>query len=214
MAVARPTLARKGPWIMTSEPNVNERIDLPGYEGRWCALQVRYQHEFVSSRLLQEKGYNVFVPSIAIKKRWSDRWKEIETPLFSGYVFCELRYDTAGAIISTPSVIRIIGTSKAPAFIPDAEIRAIQAAVSSGYRVQASPYLEIGATVRIMSGPLAGVEGRLTRHGNQRQLILSVQLVQRSITVEIDQCSVMALDNNHSIYAMRTTGTASPTLMS
>lgn len=160
-------------------------MDLSRYDGAWCAIYVRHKHEFTAAKLLSEKGYDVFAPAYAARRRWSDRWKEIQLPLFAGYVFCRIKAAGTSLILSTPGVICIVGTAKSPSTIPDHEINAIHSAVQSGRKIQPSDYVETGSRVRIKGGPLDGIEGIVESHGNQNRLILSVQLVRGSIVVEL-----------------------------
>jgi transcription antitermination factor NusG len=160
-------------------------MDLSNYDGAWCALYVRYKQEFSSARLLAEKGYEVFAPFYSVRRRWSDRWKNIHLPLFAGYVFCRLKGAGAAPLLLTPGVIRIIGTSKVPSIIPEHEIAAIQSAIKSGYNIQPCDYVEVGSRVRIVGGPLDGVEGLVESRRNQHRLVLSVERIRGSVVVEL-----------------------------
>ena len=160
-------------------------MDLSQYDSAWCAIYVRYQHEFTAARLLSEKNYETFAPSYVVRKRWSDRWKEIQLPLFAGYVFCRIKAMGSGPILLTPGVIRILGTAKSPAIIPDHEISAIQSAVKSGYQMQPCEYAEIGSRVRITGGPFDGIEGVVESHRNQHRLVLSIEVVRSSVVVDL-----------------------------
>jgi transcription antitermination factor NusG len=165
-------------------------VDLSRYNDRWCAVQVVPRHEVVVSAILRSKGYEEFVPMYRSKRQWSDRRKAIETPLFTGYVFCRLNSDLPWAIVTTPGVIRIVGTRKEVSLIDDREIEAIQLALKSG-KVEPCSYLNIGDRVRIASGPLAGVEGMVTAYKNQCRFVLSVDPIQSSIALEIDGAEVI-----------------------
>jgi transcription antitermination factor NusG len=160
--------------------------------GRWCAVQVRPRYEMIVSTILRNKGYEQYLPLYRVNRRWSDRHKEFMTPLFSGYVFCRLNSEIRGAIVTTPGVIRIVGTRKEIAMIDDHEIEAIQRIVNSGFRVEPCPYT-IGDRVRFTSGPFEGVEGIVTHYKGRRHLVLSVTLIQSSISVEVDSCDFNCL---------------------
>ena len=155
--------------------------------GRWCAVQVRPRYETVVSTILRNKGYEQYLPLYRVKRRWSDRSKEVMTPLFEGYVFCRLNSEIRGAIVTTPGVVRIVGTRKEIAMIDDQEIEAIQRIVKSGLRVEPCPYT-VGDRVRFTSGPFEGVEGIVTHYKGRCHLVLSVSLIQSSISVEVDSC--------------------------
>jgi len=153
----------------------------------WFAIQVRYRHEFSTARLLHERGYKQLVPSYIAKRRWSDRWKEIECPLFSGYIFCQFNSEAIFPIVSTPGVIRIVGCQNQPIPLSNKEIEAIQRVVQSPCAPEPCNYLQSGTRVRIIRGPLTGLEGIVNSYKGRYRLILSVELVQRSIAMEIAQ---------------------------
>jgi len=165
-------------------------VDFNGSDLRWCAVHVRPRHEVLVAAGLRAKGYREFLPMYRCSRQWSDRTKEIEVPLFTGYVFCQLDAQIPWSIVSTPGVIRIVGTRKEIALIDDQEIEAIRIVANSGKKVEPCPYAGIGDRVRITSGTLAGVEGMVTGYKNQQRLVLSVDLIQSSIAVEVDGCNM------------------------
>jgi transcription antitermination factor NusG len=136
---------------------------------------------------LQGKGYEPFLPVYASRRRWSDRIKEIELPLFPGYLFCRLDPSDRLPILVTPGVVQIVGIGKNPVPLDELEIASIQTAVQSGLRRQAWPYQQIGQKVRVECGPLRGLEGILLSIKGGHRLILSVTLLQRSVAVEVDE---------------------------
>jgi transcription antitermination factor NusG len=138
------------------------------------------------STMLRSKGYEEFLPKYRVKRQWSDRVKEIETPLFTGYVFCKLNSGVPWSIIATPSVVRIVGTRKEISVIDDKEIEAIQLVTKAGVRVEPCAYAKIGDRVRITNGPLSGVEGIVTGYKNKQRLMLSVDLIQSAVSIEVD----------------------------
>jgi transcription antitermination factor NusG len=154
---------------------------------QWYAVRVRSQHEDMVARHLRVRGLEAFLPLYRGKQRWSDRFKEIDFPLFPGYVFC--RFDPADRlpVLTVPGVVHLVGTGKNPVPIDGEEIQAIQVAVGSGSPRQPWPYLEIGQRVRIEHGPLCGVEGILLGARGNRRLVLSITLLQRSVAVEINE---------------------------
>lgn len=167
-------------------------MEVNGSNILWCAVQVRPRYEVLVAAGLRAKGYREFLPMYRIKRQWSDRRKEIEVPLFTGYVFCKLDAQIPWTIVSTPGVIRIVGTKKEIAAIDDKEIEAIRIAAGSGKKVQPCEYVGTGDRVRITNGPLAGVEGIVTGYTNRR-LALSVSLIQSSVSVEVDDCNMVVI---------------------
>lgn len=161
------------------------------YGNLWFAIQARYRHEALITRSLRGKGIEVLYPIYRSRRRWCDRWKEIELPLFSGYLFYRAGPDVPKSmVLNTSGVVRIIGTSKGPSPVSMAEIFALQALVKSRCAAEPCPYIEVGSRVRIMDGPLAHVEGILHGYRNRRHLIVSVRTIHSSVMVDIDAGSV------------------------
>jgi transcription antitermination factor NusG len=168
--------------------SVGESNKLP-----WFALQVRARYEQGVADHLDGKGYELFLPLYKCRKRWSDRVKEVEAPLFPGYLFCRLNPQDRLPILKTPGVIQVVGSNRTPTAVDEHEIQAIQAMVASGIPNQPWPFLAMGDRVRIESGPLSGLEGILVEFKGNHRLVLSVTLLQRSVAVEIDSAFVASL---------------------
>src|SRR5271156_7234358 len=163
--------------------NEPKRIDAAGQTPDlfpWFALQVRTRNEASVAEQLNRLGYQRFLPLYRLRKRWSDRIKEVDAPLFPGYLFCRLNPQDRLPVLKTPGVIQIVGFSNIPAPVDEVEIRSIQRLVSSGVQHQPFPFLSVGDRVRISAGPLIGLEGILTDLKGSHRLVLSVSLLQRS----------------------------------
>jgi transcription antitermination factor NusG len=156
----------------------------------WFALQVRVRHEVAVSDHLKGKGYEWFLPLYKSRRRWSDRVKEIEAPLFPGYLFCRFDPHDRLPILKTPGVAQIVGYNHIPIPVDEHEIMAIRRLVASGVPNFPCAYLEVGSKVRIDTGALRGLEGILTDVKGKRRLVLSISLLQRSVAVEIDSDAV------------------------
>lgn len=156
----------------------------------WFALQVRTRHESAVANFLGGKGYEFFLPLVATRKRWSDRVKKVDVPLFPGYVFCRFNAQERLPILKTPGVIQVVGYNRMPVPIEESEISGIQAVIASGLPSQAWPFLTVGQHVRIDVGPLRGYEGLLVDFKGHHRLVLSITLLHRSVAVEIDSTSV------------------------
>ena len=154
----------------------------------WYAVRVRSKFERVASLALSGKGYEEFLPLYRSGRPWSDRSKQLDLPLFPGYLFC--RFDVEDRllpILTTPGVISIVSAGKIPISIPDREIEAIQIVIRSGLQSQPWPHLAVGSRVLMKKGPLAGIEGTTLDVNKLYRLIVSVPLLQRSVAVEIDR---------------------------
>jgi transcription antitermination factor NusG len=135
-------------------------------------------------------GYEEFLPLYKCRKRWSDRIKEVQAPLFPGYLFCRFDPQNRLPILKTPGVIQIVGYNRQPIPVDEDEVKSIQTLVTSGIPNQPWPFLKVGERVQIEAGPLRGLEGVLTEFKGNRRLILSVSLLQRSVAVEMDAAFV------------------------
>ena len=159
----------------------------------WFALQIRARRESGVASILEGKGYELFLPLYTCRKRWSDRIKHVETPLFPGYLFCRFNAQDRFPILSTPGVIQVVGYNRLPVAVEDSEIQAIQTLVASGLPNQPWPFLEVGDRVRIEGGALRGLEGILVEFRGHHRLVLSISLLHRAVAVEIDSASVKSL---------------------
>jgi transcription antitermination factor NusG len=174
------------------QPITPETIEIPELETlRWYALYVRSRHEKVVEETLKGKGYSAFSPFYRSLRKRSDRTKEVDLPLFPGYVFCQFDAFHRLPILTTSSVVKIIGSANAPTPIDDSEINSIQAIAKSDRAVQPWPFLREGQRVRIEVGPLRGAEGTLLQMKNKFRLVASISLLQRSVAVEVDRNSVV-----------------------
>ena len=159
----------------------------------WYGLRVRSKHEQIAATVLRSKGYEPFLPAYKVRRRWTDRIKEMEAPLFPGYVFCRLDCSNRLPVLSATGVVGIVGIGKTPAPIEEHEIEALRAVIESGLPSQPWPFIHQGDRVRVEHGPLRGVEGIVTSVENQQRLVVSVSLLQRSIAVAMDSAWVAAL---------------------
>jgi transcription antitermination factor NusG len=162
----------------------------------WYALQVRTRYERVVAEYLSGFDYEWFLPVYKDRKQWSDRIKQVEIPLFPGYLFCRFDAQHRLPILKTPGVVQIVGYNRQPVAVDEAEIAAIQTLVASGMPNQPCSFVEIGDRVAIGSGPLRGLEGILVESRGRHKFVLSVSLLQRSVAVEIDSMSVTPVGSN------------------
>lgn len=170
-------------------------VDLPTYP--WFALETRNRYEEFVAKQLRGKGYEPFLPVYKERRRWSDRFKEIEVPLFPRYVFCRFNVQNRLPVLTTAGLVQIVGAGKNPIPIDDEEIAAIQTVVQSGLPRQPWPFMQIQQKARITYGPLCGLEGTLLKFKGHHRLVLSVTLLQRSIAVEVDSNWVMPVSQVH-----------------
>jgi transcription antitermination factor NusG len=179
---AKPqTVARKKA-CLTIREEANEMTN-----ALWYALSVRPRFESVVVRNLSAKGYEVFLPTYISKRRWSDRTKSVESALFPGYLFCRLDVQQRLPILITPGVRFIVSRGKIPEPIDQSELNAVRLVMERAAVYEPHPYLTVGQAVRIKRGSLYGLTGVAIQIKDNCRLIISVNLLQRSVAVDIDR---------------------------
>lgn len=150
-------------------------------------MRVKSRHEKNVSTALEGKGYTSFLPVLKSRRKWSDRYREVELPLFPGYVFCRFDVERRLPILIIPGVVQVVGFGKIPHPVDTAEVDHLQTVVNSGMLLQPCPFLKIGDRVLIEEGPLRNVEGVLLETKGSQQLVVSITLLQRSVAVCIER---------------------------
>ena len=158
--------------------------DIP--QMQWFAIHVRSRHEKAVYTCLSEKGLESFLPLHTQRRRWADRTKTLELPLFPNYVFCRFAPLVRVPVLSTPGVISIVGNRHNPLPVSDEEINALRVVSRSGLPCEPLPELLVGRHVRVVDGPLAGLSGMVTDVRKNLRLVVGVTLLQRSVLVEIE----------------------------
>ena len=157
-----------------------------GLKPAWYALYTRHQHEKNSARILANKGFDTFLPLYTAAHQWKDRVRRVSLPLFPCYVFIRGGINRRFEVLTTPGIHSWVGVAGNPSPIPDEEIDSVRQVVENTLRVEPHPFLKCGDWVRVTSGPLVGIEGILVRKKNLFRLVLSVELVEKSVAVEVD----------------------------
>jgi transcription antitermination factor NusG len=173
--------------MVLQEPGHIEEVFPDRMALSWFAVRVRSNQERLVATYLRSRGYEEFSPSYKVERHWSDRKKEIDRFLFPGYVFCRLDPAVRLPVLQAPGVVDLVSFGRNPAPIPDLEIESIRRMVQSGLLVTPWPYLELGNSVLIERGPLAGIEGILEEIKGKCRLIVSVNLLQRSVSAEVER---------------------------
>jgi len=162
---------------------------------RWFALSVTVRHEKMVSQVLRHKGIETFLPLYTRRHQYDRRTREFELPLFPGYVFCRSDPGIRLPILTTPGVLRVVGAGRVPIPLDDNEIESLKKVAEAGISMSPHPFWQSGQVGRIVTGPLAGVEGIVVEAKRSMRLVLSVSLLQRSVLVEIDSDSVVLVRN-------------------
>lgn len=167
-------------------------MSAPAGDRHWYAIWTRSRHEKRVREQLQQKSVEVFLPTIAKWSRWKDRKKQVEWPLFPGYCFA--RFDAADRlpVLTCDGVVQLVGVDGVPSPIPAHEVEGIRQLVESELLYDPCPLVKEGEMVKVVSGPLKGVVGRLVRKGAHARLMLSVDLIGQAVSVEVDAADVRA----------------------
>ena len=167
----------------------------------WYAIVVKPQAERVVEVLLGQKNYETFFPVVSTERRWSDRTKRVDVALFPGYVFCRFDHDRRLPIMTTPGVREIVGFGRHAAPVDDAELTALRIVLASGASVERCDYLQAGDAVEVTKGPMQGLRGSLLEVKGSCRVVLSVELLQRSVSVEMDRTRIRRIENEMSMTA-------------
>ena len=168
----------------------NQEVAAP--ESAWFAVQTRPRHEKKVSAELQEKGVSAFLPLVLATRQWSDRRRKVEMPLFPHYVFVRIAQTVENrvSVLQTNGVTNFVGTRGIGIPIPDDQIERVQAVVAQGLPVVPHEFLNVGKRIRIRGGALDGIQGIITAMSGDQTLVLSVDLIQRSLAIRIAGFSV------------------------
>ena len=167
-------------------------MELSAEVSQWYAFRVRSRHEKIVSAALRGKGYEEFLPLAKSDRKWSDRSVTLDLPLFPGYIFCELLRGDIGRVRATSGIVDVVRAGNAPLPASRTEIENLRKAAESGMGLEPCPYtaFAVADRVRIDHGPFAGFEGVVAEHRGRERLVLSVDLLQRSVYVELRPSSV------------------------
>jgi transcription antitermination factor NusG len=157
---------------------------------KWYAAYTRANHERSVVRQLVNRSVEHYLPVYESVRRWKDRQVELELPLFPSYVFVRIALCDRLRVLEVPGIATLVGFNGTPAELPGEEIDALRVGLKQGLRAEPHPYLTVGRRVRVKQGPLAGLEGILLRRKGNWRVVLSLDLIQRSISVDIEASDI------------------------
>jgi len=165
---------------------------------RWFAVWTRSRHEKVAAAMLQLSGVQHFLPLKSEVRQWSDRRQTVSVPLFSGYLFVRMNptKDSLLRVLKAPGIAGLVGNSAGPLPIPDRQIEDIRTVLAQRVECTAIPILEEGDLVRVVRGPLAGVQGRLVQNSSTARLVISIEMINTSLAVNLSRQDVALLDSS------------------
>jgi len=162
----------------------------------WYALYTKHQHEKSAANFLARSGFEVLLPLYRTKHQWKDRSKIVQLPVFPCYLFLRTSLERKLEVLRTPGIFWFVGHGDRACSVPQYEIEAVRRVVQNSTRFEPHPYLKSGDRVRVRSGPLVGIEGFLIRFKNQYRIVLSVELLQKSVAVEVEISAVKRVESS------------------
>jgi transcription antitermination factor NusG len=165
-------------------------------EARWYAAYTCANHEKKVRQQLEQRSVESFLPVYESVRRWKDRRMRLHLPLFPGYVFVRMPAADRLRVLQVPSVVRLVGFNGQLSALPDEEIEALKKGLASGVRAYPHPFLTVGRRVHVKSGPFEGTQGILLRRKGKLRLVLSIELIMRSVVIDVDATDVELLVNS------------------
>jgi transcription antitermination factor NusG len=166
-----------------------------GERTRWFAVYTSSRHEKCVALHFAERKIGNFLPLYRKTHRWKKRAPvSLELPLFPNYIFVNIAPRERNAVLGVPGVLAMVGRGPTPSALPDGEIESLRSGMES-LRLEPHPYLVAGERVRISAGAMAGMEGILIRKKNEVRVVLTLDLIQRSVAVEVNADDVEPVGN-------------------
>lgn len=175
------------------EVSENSLSEIPS----WYAVSTLSRHERVVSQTLQGLGFNQYLPVINEERQWSDRKKKVILPLFPGYLFVQMArtVELQLSVRKVPGVVDFVRSQNGPLPVREEEIESVRRLLSGGAECSLCPFLKAGDRVRVFRGPLAGMVGIYQRCGSRSRIVVSVEIIQRSVSVDVAACDVEPVPN-------------------
>jgi transcription antitermination factor NusG len=179
------TLAQIEPVLPLGTPERDAAADV-----QWYAAYTRANQEKRVAKQLTWRSVEHFLPMYESVRRWKDRRVRLQLPLFPGYVFVRLALRDRLRVLAVPGVARLVGFDGRPTVVPAEDIEAIRACLERNRNVQPHPYVLCGQRVRVLNGPLAGFSGIVVRQKNRTRFVVSFDVLERSVSVELEGTEV------------------------
>ncbi len=161
-------------------------------DGNWYVLYTCVHHEKKVAEQIRRRNLSSFLPVYRSVRRWKDRRKQLELALFPGYVFVRMSLQHKLKVLDLPGVVSFVSFNGKPAVLPAEEIEALRDRLSRDQRVEPHPYLRTGRRVRVRRGALEGLEGIVVRRKDRCRIVFSIDLIQRSLAIEVDEADLQA----------------------
>ena len=162
----------------------------------WYALSTKARHEKKVHNQLKQKGIQSYLPLQTFFRRWSDRYKKVEEPVFSCYVFVQIALQDRLNVLHTDGAVRLVSFNGIPATIPEDQIEAIKTILENNLQIERVNYLTPGQKVEVVQGPLRGTKGILAQIKNSHRLIVRIDSIMQAISIDIDYRDIKIFNGN------------------
>jgi len=191
-------VAQHGEVVASIAANITSPADYQGlppefYEPHWYAVYTSANHEKCVALQLGQRSVEHFLPLYVSQRRWKDRRVQLQLPLFPGYVFIHLALRDRLQVLQIPGVAKLVGFNGTPTALAPEEIETLRRGLQGGLRAEPHPFLSVGRRVRIIAGPFAGLEGILKRKKSNLRVVVSLELIQRAVAVDVDAADVRSV---------------------
>ena len=159
----------------------------------WYAAYTTARHEKVVAQQLTERRVETFLPLYRNLHRWKDRRKLVELPLFPSYVFVRISPREKLRVLQVSGVVQLVSFNGQLAELPETEINALRNGLEHDVYAEPYPYLRVGRRIRVVRGAMAGTEGLLVRKKDKYRVVISIDVLMRSVAVEIDGGDLQAV---------------------
>jgi transcriptional antiterminator NusG len=173
-----------------ANPFLDHVTAAPTAGARWYAVYTCANHEKQVAKQLANRSVEHFLPQYESVRKWKDRKVRLHLPLFPGYLFVHLAALERVSVLQVPGVVRLVGFNGSPMPLPEEDLNRVREFLGRGWRAEPHPYLQVGKRARVVHGPLAGMEGIVVQRKNRRRLVISFELIQRSMAVELDEADL------------------------
>lgn len=179
--------------FLTAEMASHMEASTPPSAAHWYALYTNARHEKVVAKQLEERRIETFLPLYRSWHRWKDRRKQVELALFPSYVFVRIEEQQKLPVLKVPGAVQVVSFNGKMAALPEREIEALRNALENEIYAEPCPYLKVGRKVRVVRGPMEGAEGVLSRKKDKCRVVISVDVLMRSVAVEVDGTDLEAI---------------------
>lgn len=187
---ANPALEIPGSSFPSSTSCSSPKLAAEFAEPHWYAIYTRSRHEKRVADQLTRRAVETLLPLYETMRRWRNGRHRVQFPLFPGYAFVRIAVKDRLEVVKVPGVVRLVGFDGQPVALPEDEIEGLRRGLAEGIQVRPHPYLTVGRRVRVVSGPLEGMRGILVRRKSQFRVVLSLDLIMRSMIADVDVADI------------------------